>query len=100
MPSFDFPGPISTVTSDCFAPVNNVTFTKYTIVLATEGSTATDISILLDGNSVDTLSIAGSTQITSGTLSTPITMTAGTDFVQVQITTAGTGAAGLSVMLG
>lgn len=92
---FDHPGPLATgATSNVLRPSGDWLFVRWIADLVTPGSTNTGVSILVNGVAVASFVIpAGerSVEHTTGIWATRV------DRVQVQITSAGAGAAGLTV---
>lgn len=91
---FDHPGPLTESTSNVLRPSGDWLFVRWIADLVTPGSTSTSVSILVNGSAVSSFVIPPgerSWEHTTGIWTTRV------DRVQVQITTAGTGAEGLTV---
>src|SRR5690606_28876012 len=91
---FDYPGALWPATSNVLRPSGDWLFVRWIADLVTPGSTHTGVSILVSGAEVSSFTIpAGerSVEHTTGIWATRV------DRVQVAITSAGAGAAGLTI---
>lgn len=91
---FDYPGALGVEVSNVLRPSSDWLFVRWIIDLVTAGSTSTTLAILQNGSTVETITIPASTSSMEHIYSMWATSS---DRIQVQVTSAGTGAEGLTV---
>jgi hypothetical protein len=98
---FDFPGSlVSDTTSDIAPCIATVTLTKAVIAAVTQGSSNSTVELIKSGSNNQSLIYDyNGAVVQSYTLDPPITLDAGSDYLQVEVSSAGTAAAGLSVVV-
>ena len=94
--TFNLPGVLVTSVSPLFIPASLMVLTTFVANVQVSGSTSTVISILRDAVSVGTITIAASTLV-SPLVNVGVSLKAGVDSLQYQITSAGTGASQLVI---
>lgn len=96
---FSYAGGLVASTSPRWYAPRALTLTKVFGSLGTAGTSTTTINIKLNGTTVATLSFTSGTQTNSTTTISTANLAADTDYVTVEIATAGTSAANLDVQV-
>lgn len=100
LPPFSFPGPISTDTSGHYRPITATRIVRWQCSLRVAGTTATTIALIVNGSTVDTMTIGGGGTGVADFDSAPYEADVSTGtIVQVAVTTAGTSAEDLLVQV-
>lgn len=95
---FSYAGAVAVSTSTPWAAAANCTANSVRALLGTAGSSSTVVTVYVNGSSIGTVTLT-SGQTNVGAALTTTVVAQDTDVVTVAVTTAGTGAADLTVLL-
>lgn len=95
---FSYPGALALSTSPPWVPVRDVTLYDVRALLGTAGTSSTVVTVYVNGVSVGTVTLT-SGQTNVGASLTSTALAADTDLVTVAVTTVGTGAKDLDVLV-
>lgn len=96
LPPFSYPGPVLADVSGHYRPIKATRLVRIAASLRVAGSTTTTVALLIDGTSVETLSLAAGDQYETKSIQRDVTTGS---VIQVQTTAAGTDAEDLTVQI-